>query len=101
MGPIFYNVFIPDDDAEKQENAIRIIKEQMQQRSWADPSSPIKYTLIGSSDFKDDLCQPCERDNYLKQEDEVATLQALYEYCKSQGTPECLCVQHKQASFKF
>ena len=31
LGPIFYNVFIPESDVEKQDISLRIVKEQMAQ----------------------------------------------------------------------
>lgn len=83
-GPIFYNLYIPDDgDPEKLQNALRIVQEQMQQRSWSDPESEVLYTLIGySKAITDAFCQPhCHQRNYLSSGDEVDTLQALYEYC--------------------
>ena len=50
LGPIFYNVFIPQNSTEQRNNAIRIVKEQMQQRAWSDPNSRLMYILIGAND---------------------------------------------------
>lgn len=101
LGPIFYNVFIPENDTRKQENAIRIIKEQMQQRMWSEPSfqSPVWYTLIGSANMTDRDCQPnCQKISHVRQGDEVNTLQALWEYC--QDHPEQLVTYiHDKGSF--
>ena len=65
LGPIFYNIYVPDDHDDatagdaattlQQMNALRIIEEQLKQRDFSDPddvaihkNSPIHYTLIGN-----------------------------------------------------
>lgn len=102
-GPIFYNLYIPNDgDTEKVQNALRIVQEQMQQRSWSDPESEVLYTLIGySKGINGDFCQPhCQQRNYLPSGDEVDTLQALYEYCIAPGHSKKLVTYlHDKGSF--
>jgi hypothetical protein len=99
LGPIFYNVFIPHNDTEKQENSLRIVREQMQQRAWSDPSSPVWYTLVGSPKLIFDFCRPnCHQREYLKNGDEVNTLQALYEYCRNHPK-ELVTYIHDKGSF--
>jgi hypothetical protein len=101
LGPIFYNIFIPENDTAKQENALRIVKEQMQQRMLSEPSlqSPVWYTLVGSANMTG--CQPnCREISRVSQGDEVNTLQALWEYC--QDHPEQLVTYlHDKGSFHF
>jgi hypothetical protein len=102
-GPIFYNLYIPNDgDTEKVKNALRIVEEQMQQRSWSDPESEVLYTLIGySKDINDDFCQPhCQQRNYLPSGDEVDTLQALYDYCVAPDhSKQLVTYLHDKGSF--
>jgi hypothetical protein len=99
LGPIFYNVYIPEDDTEKQENALRIINEQMQQRGVSDPHSKVLYILIGSPNITDDFCQPnCHRQNYFKTGGEVNTLQSLYEYCQ-ENPKKLVTYLHDKGSF--
>jgi len=85
LGPIFYNVYLPSESLDQQQNALRIVTEQMQQRQWSDPSfqSPVWYTLIGSGNMTDNTCAPnCRRIAHISVGDEVNTLQALWEYCQ-------------------
>jgi hypothetical protein len=99
LGPIFYNVYIPEDNNTKQENAFRIIREQMQQRKLSDPKSPVFYTLIGSPNITDEFCQPnCQRLAHYPKGDEVNTLQALWDYCQSHPT-ELVTYIHDKGSF--
>lgn len=102
LGPIFYNVFIPENDAGRQENALRIVKEQMLQRRWSDPSlqnTPIWYTIIGSSNMTNEDCHPsCQRIAYLKKGDEVNTLQSLWEYCQDHSD-KLVTYIHNKGSF--
>jgi hypothetical protein len=104
-GPIFYNLYIPNEgDTEKVQNALRIVKEQMQQRAWTDPESEVLYTLIGySKDITDDFCQPyCQQRNYLPSGDEVDTLQALYEYCVAPDhSKHFVTYLHDKGSFHY
>jgi hypothetical protein len=105
IGPIFYNVYLPSEDLEKLQNALRIVEEQMRQRKWSDPSlqSPVWYTLIGSTTSSSsnltDLCGPnCRQIGHVTEGDEVNTLQALWEYC--QDHPEQLISYiHDKGSF--
>lgn len=101
LGPIFYNIYLPTDNPHQRQNALRIVKEQMQQRKWSDPSfqSPVWYTLIGSSNLTDNICAPnCRQIAHASSGDEVNTLQALWEYC--QDHPEKLVTYiHDKGSF--
>lgn len=101
LGPIFYNIYVPPDSPEQHMNAIRIVEEQMLQRSWSDASmkSPVWYTQIGASDMLDNSCSTnCRRLSHQSTGDEVDTLQALWEYC--QDHPEQVVTYiHNKGSF--
>lgn len=100
LGPIFYNIFIPRGNISKQENALRIIREQMEQRSLSGSSqSPIWYILIGSPNMTDSDCQPnCHRIDYIQEGDEAETLHALWDYCQSHPD-ELVTYIHDKGSF--
>ena len=91
LGPTFYNIYIPNNDStaqpELEENAWRIVKEQMAQRSMsADPTCRVIYTLIGpkSQEPAPPVCPECQLNMHLEAGNEENTLQALYEYCYDQ-----------------
>ena len=99
QGPIFYNLFVPNDDnnhsAETKMNrrrreTERIVKEQLVQRKLTSPNATIRYTLIGDASFQDFVstqCQDphsCQLDQVLPVGDETHTLQSLWEYCQQQ-----------------
>jgi hypothetical protein len=100
QGPIFYNLFVPNDDnnhsAETKMNrrrreTERIVKEQLVQRKLTSPNATIRYTLIGDASFQDFVstqCQEdphsCQLDQVLPVGDETHTLQSLWEYCQQQ-----------------
>jgi hypothetical protein len=100
LGPIFYNVYIPEENKTKQENAFRIIREQMEQRKLSDPKSSVFYTLIGSpNNITDEFCNPnCQQLAHYPTGDEVNTLQALWDYCQSHPT-ELVTYIHDKGSF--
>ena len=88
--PIFYNLYVPPQDLSV---TMSIVQEQMAQRQRIAPRSPLYYTLIGTTvspnnnnknNFTADFCQPnCRQRAYLKQGDEMDTLQAVWEYCRA------------------
>jgi hypothetical protein len=102
LGPIFYNIFIPNE-SELQENAWRIVREQMQQRSWADPQSRLIYNLIGPKDATtttSNLCENCEMHAQMETGNEVDTLQMLYDYCQQPNHEnELVTYIHNKGSF--
>jgi hypothetical protein len=82
LGPIFYNVYIPEKSTKP---ILKIIQEQIKVRNETDPEAPILYTLIGSQKVDEsiqNMCQPnCTQRDYLEKGNEIDTLQALWEYC--------------------
>jgi hypothetical protein len=109
LGPIFYNIFIPNE-SELQENAWRIVQEQMQQISWADSqhtSSRLIYNLIAPKNatipkFCDANC--CEMHARMETGNEVDTLQMLYEYCQdpthnNKDEEQLVTYMHNKGSF--
>ena len=101
LGPIFYNVYLPGESFDQQQNALRIVTEQMKQRQWSDPSmqSPVWYILIGSGNMTDSACAPnCRRIAHVAVGDEVNTLQALWEYCQDHPD-KLISYLHDKGSF--
>ena len=105
LGPIFYNVYIPNDGNQKTlDHATSVTQEQMMQRNWSSTdiggdTSLLLYTLIGYPNVTNDFCQPnCFQRQYLPNGDEVDTLQALYEHCQ-QNPRDIVTYIHDKGSY--
>ena len=100
-GPIFYNAYVPIGE-NKTNNAIKIIKEQLNERSKTSYGSSIIYTLIGNKHVDPIIqqeCQPnCTQRAYLPSGDEVDTLQGLWEHCQDHPT-DIVTYIHDKGSF--
>ena len=100
-GPIFYNAYVPIGD-NKTKNAIKIIKEQLNERNKTSCGSSIIYTLIGNKDVDPIIqqeCQPnCTQRAFLPSGNEVDTLQGLWEHCQDHPT-DIVTYIHDKGSF--
>jgi hypothetical protein len=99
LGPIFYNIFIPE---KRRKPILKIIEEQIKFRNETDTEAPILYTLIGSRKVDktiQNMCQPnCTQREYLEKGNEIDTLQSLYEYCRDHPF-EIVTYIHDKGSF--
>lgn len=91
-GPIFYNLYIPSFPRMK--NVRAIVLEQLAEHKAITPNSTILYTLIANKhattmeQLINNTCpEKCKQRTRLVSGDEVDTLQALWEYCRSDKVP--------------
>lgn len=79
---IYYNIYVPPPGVGSgPTNALRIVRDQMRQRSESAMSdAPLFYTLIGHN-ATGLACENCQLLQYVPEGDEELTLQALYEHC--------------------
>ena len=104
LGPIFYNIYFPIAIASNKSDNLRIIEEQLLERSFTAPNSAIWYTFIGNQklvDTIDSMCtRNCQMREHLANGDEAHTLQALWEYCLLQEETDSLVSYiHNKGSF--
>jgi hypothetical protein len=87
QGPIFYNLFVPNDTSLRK-NTQRIVEEQLLQRNWTCPNATIQYTLIGGDvafqEYVASHCSGrCQLESHLSAGNEQHTLQRLWDYCQA------------------
>jgi hypothetical protein len=117
---IFYNIFVPNDDKNKQ-NALSIVQQQLSKKRSTPliAQAPVYYTLIGNPNATEDIQRICavKNDNNhghnnnhnngkchqlrnVEQGDEGLTLQSLWEYCQTQNhTDHLVTYIHDKGSF--